>query len=152
MVTLIGLGAVVTVAVSATLEPLQVKTGLWQMTETVTWTGLPPELQAAMASGRSHNYQSCVKTEDLRSNPWAEGSSARCKWTVLNSTGTDMEVQGTACDLGNGMSADVHGKIHVIDAQNGNGSFDITMMQNGQTMMGHASYSGKWIGSTCPAE
>src|SRR5579875_1975859 len=123
---LVSLGTVTAVAFAAGLHPLEVKTGLWQMTETVAWTGLPPQLDAAMANGRLHSYQSCVTSEDLSTNPWAAGSNAKCNWTVLNSTGTDMQVRGTSCDFGRdyGMTAEVNGKIHVLDSRDGIGSFD----------------------------
>ena len=141
------------VAVPATLQPLNVKTGLWQMTETVAWTGLPPELQGALANGRARSYNSCVKPENLSTNPWAEGSGEKCMWTVISSTGTDMEVQGTGCDMGSqlGMLAEAHGKIHVVDTQNGTGSFDVTLTGNGHTLKGRASYTGKWVAPNCSA-
>ena len=134
------------------IHPLNVKTGLWQMTETITWTGLPPQMASTMNSGKPIRYKSCVKTKDLSTNPWADGSGEKCTWTVLNSTGTDMEVRGTACGLGReyGMTADVHGKIHVLDSENGTGTFAVTLTGNGQTMNGHASYTGKWISASCP--
>lgn len=154
IVVLILLGTAMTVAISASLHPLNVKTGLWQMTVTTTWKGLPPQFDSAMANGRTHTYQTCVKPEDLSTNPWAEGSGEKCTWSVLNSTGTDMEIRGTSCDMGSeyGMTSEVHGKIHVIDSENGTGSFDVTMIGNGRTISGHSSYSGKWAGSSCPAE
>jgi|SRR5579864_7754093 hypothetical protein len=140
-------------AVSQSVQPLKANTGLWQMTETITWSELPPDMAAMMRNGRTHNYTSCVKTEDLRSNPWAQGSEEKCKWTVLSSTGTDMDVKGTGCEVGmEGMTADVRGKIHLTDAKNGTGSFDISMSGNGQTLRGHASYTGKWASASCPAE
>ena len=147
----ICLSAFLVFAAAGNLQPLNVKTGLWQMTETVTWTGLPPQMAAVMRNGETRNYKSCVKTKDLSSNPWAEGSGENCTWTVLNSTGTDMEVKGTSCDLqkGSGMTADVHGKIHVLDSEDGTGSFTVTLTANGQTMNGHASYTGKRIGPNC---
>ena len=130
--------------------PLNVKTGLWQMTETITWTGLPPQLAAAM-NGHAINYKSCVKQENLSSNPWAEGSHDNCHWNAVSSNGTDMQVKGDACQMGNGMTAQVQGSIHVVDSQDGTGSFDVTVTGNGQSMHGHASYTGKWLGATCPA-
>ena len=153
VVALSLLGTTVAVAVAASFHPLNVNTGLWQKAETTTWTGLPPQLESAM-NGRTHHYQSCVKPEDLTTNPWADGSRESCKWTVIKSTGSEMEVRGTSCDMGNqyGMTAEVHGKIHVLDSEDGTGSFDIAMTGNGQTVNGHASYTGKWVGPTCPAE
>ena len=89
--------------------PLNVKTGLWQMTETVTWTGLPPQLATTINNGQPRNYKTCVKAKDLNTNPWADGSGEKCVWTVLNSTSTDMEVRGSSCDLGKdyGMAAEL---------------------------------------------
>ena len=148
------LATTMTLAISASLHPLNVKAGLWQMTVTTTWKGLPPQFDSAMANGRTHTYQTCVKPEDLSTNPWAEGSGEKCTWSVLNSTGIDMEVRGSSCDIGSeyGMTSEVHGKIHVIDSENGTGSFDVTMTGNGRTINGHSSYTGKWVGSSCRAE
>lgn len=154
IVALVLAGTAIAAAVAAGLHPLNAKTGLWQMSETTTWTGLPPQLGAQMANARTHSYQTCVKTKDLSTNPWAEGSRQKCQWTVLTSTDTDMEVRGTSCDMGRefGMTAEVHGRIHVLDPEDGTGSFDITMTGNGQTFTGHAAYTGKWVGSVCSAE
>jgi hypothetical protein len=154
VVALSSLGAVAAVAFAQSLQPLNVKTGLWQIAETITWTGLPPQMAAAMGSGRAHNYQSCVTPKDLSSNPWSQGAKASCMWNVLSSTGTDMEIQGTSCDMGgaSGLMAQVHGKIHILDSQDGVGSFDLMMSGNGQTMNGHVAYVGKWVGSSCPTQ
>lgn len=154
IVALVLVGTAIAAAVAATIHRLNVKTGAWQLTVTTTWTGLPPQLNAEMANGRAHSYQACVRPEDLRTNPWSEGSDEKCKWTVLRSTGTDMEVRGTSCGIGSeyGMTAEVHGRIHVLDSEDGTGSFDITMTGNGQTVSGHAAYTGKWVGPSCHAE
>lgn len=135
------------------LTPLNVNTGLWQMTETVTWEGLPPQMAAAMNNGVPINYKSCVKQADLSSNPWASGSGHTCHWTTQTSNGTDMQIQGDSCDLGKnyGLTASVQGSIHVSDPQNGTGTFDIVLTGNGQTMHGHATYTGQWVSATCPA-
>jgi Protein of unknown function (DUF3617) len=150
---MLGLAASLAYPATVTVKPLNVKTGLWQMTQTVTWTGLPPQLAPAMNSGQSTKYKSCLKTEDLNTNPWADQSGVKCVWTVLNSTGTDMEVRGTSCDLGKdfGMTSEVHGKIHAVNSETGTGSFAITLTGNGQTANGHASYTGKWVSASCPA-
>jgi hypothetical protein len=141
-------------AAAQDVRPLNAKTGLWQMTETINWTGLPPQYAAAMRNGQSKNYTSCVKTKDLSSNPWAGGSRENCVWTVLKSTGTDMEVQGTSCDMGKefGMTSEVHGTIHVSDSEDGSGSFVITLTGNGQSMHGRAAYTGKWTSASCGAK
>jgi len=154
-IAVVGLCFAASLALTAAgnMQPLNVKTGLWQMTQSVTWTGLPPQLAAAMKNGQIVRYKSCVKDKDLNGNPWANGSGEKCVWTVLNSNGTDMEVKGTSCEMGKeyGMTSEVHGKIHAADTANGTGTFDIALTGNGQTMNGHASYAGKWMAASCPA-
>jgi len=101
-IAVVGLCFAASLALTAAgnMQPLNVKTGLWQMTQSVTWTGLPPQLAAAMKNGQIVRYKSCVKDKDLNGNPWANGSGEKCVWTVLNSNGTDMEVKGTSCEMG----------------------------------------------------
>jgi hypothetical protein len=53
--------------------------------------------------------------------------------------------------MGNGMTADAHGTIHLSDTTDGTGTFDITLTTNGQTMKGHATYTGKWTSASCGA-
>ena len=150
--------AVAVVCLSASLataagdvQPLNAKTGLWQMTQVVTWTGLPPQYAAAMRSGQAIKYKSCVKEKDLRSNPWAPGSGEKCNWTVLKSSSSDMEVEGKSCQMGEFGTADVHGTIHVSDSENGTGAFTMVLTAQGQTMHGHAAYTGKWMSASCPS-
>ncbi len=134
------------------VHPLNVKTGLWQMTEIITWTGLPPQMAAMMKNGQPVKYKSCVKEKDLSSNPWGNGSRENCDWTVVKSSSTDMEVRGTSCQMGNWGTAEAHGTIHVSDSENGTGSFEIVVTGNGQTLNGHATYTGKWMAASCPAD
>jgi hypothetical protein len=133
------------------IRPLNAKTGLWQMTQIINWTGLPPQYAAMMRNGRPITYKSCVKEKDLSSNPWAPGSGEKCNWRVLKSSGSDMEVEGKGCQMGNYGVADAHGTIHVSDSENGTGSFSIVLNANGQVMNGHATYTGKWVSASCPA-
>jgi hypothetical protein len=153
-VTLTCLAASLAFTATGDFHPLNVKTGLWQMTEIITWTGLPPQTAAMMKNGQARNYKSCVKAKDLNNNPWADGSGEKCVWRVVKSSSTDMEVEGTSCEMGKnyGMTAEAHGTIHVLDSENGTGSFAVVLTGNGQTMNGHASYTGKWVSASCPAD
>ena len=154
-VALICFAASVVCAAAGQVQPLNVQPGLWHMTATIKWTELPPQLAAMMkAAPPTRTYESCVTTKDLQTNPWANGSEDHCTWSVLNSTSTDMEVQATGCDFGEefGMTAEVHGKIHVLDSENGTGSMTVTLTGSGQTLHGLASYTGKWINASCTAQ
>jgi Protein of unknown function (DUF3617) len=154
-IVLIGSAASIVLAATAQMQPLNAKTGLWRMTKTIKWTDLPPQMAAMMKGAPPTTaYNSCVTTPDLNSNPWSKGSGDNCTWTVINSTATDMELQGSGCSFGNNAEStgDVHGQIHLSDSENGTGSMTVTVTVNGQTMHGVASYTGKWVGTSCPAK
>ncbi|HKV81907.1 MAG TPA: DUF3617 family protein [Candidatus Sulfotelmatobacter sp.] len=146
------LGAAAALLAAADFQPLKVKTGLWQMTQTSTWTGLPQQWAAVIKNGKTINYKSCVKAKDLTTNPWTDGDDSKCVWKVLKSDGTDMEITGTSCELGKewGMTTEGTGKIHVVDSENGTGTMNMTISGNGQTIKGRFAYTGKWIDASCP--
>jgi Protein of unknown function (DUF3617) len=138
-------------------QPMEVKTGLWQVTEISNISGLPPQMQGMMGQmsggkARPISYKTCVKAKDLNSNPWANGSQEKCTWTVLNSSASDMEVKGTSCEAGKeqGMQTDVNLKIHAVDSENVKGTADGTAVGNGMNVKLHNTYSGKWVSATCP--
>jgi hypothetical protein len=180
MKSLIVAAACVMLAVAASgageNQPLRVKTGLWQVTQTTTINGgvvaLPPDLQARLAQlppeerarlegvmqerlgGVPHTttFKSCVTEKDLSDEPWKSGSE--CKWTVNTSTGTDMEARGTSCELGRdeGMSSDIHIKIHVVDPGYAKATFDGKATGNGHTLTLSGTHEAKWVAATCPSD
>ena len=176
---MISLGAVLlwaTVILAAgAYQPLNVKTGLWQVTGATTAGGLtaiPPEMQAKMArltpeqrakteamlmskfggSTTPTNYKKCVTAKDLNTDPWGNGPDEHCTWTVLNSTGSDMEVRGSSCSAGRdeGMKTDLNVKLHVVNSENVSASMQGTSTGNGQTVNVSGTFTGKWIGASCP--
>jgi hypothetical protein len=155
LVVVICSAASVVFAAAGQFQPLNVKAGLWHMTQVIKWTDLPPQMAAMMkAAPLTTTYNSCVTSKDLNTNPWANGSGDNCSWTVLKSTSTDMDVRGIGCDFGDsyGMTAEIHGQIHLLDSENGAGSMTVTLTGNGQTMHGLASYAGKWISASCATQ
>lgn len=141
---------------SEQLTPLKVKTGLWQTTTLVKSTGLPPQM-AAMLNTKS-SFKTCLKPKDLSPHEWTtqQLSDLKCSsLSVLKSTGTDLEVQGRGCNVGEGVTGDGHGGFQVLDSEHVKGSLDATL--SGNTPFGsgpwhtHADYTYKWLGATCPA-
>jgi hypothetical protein len=154
-VGLISLAASVAFAATAKLQPLKVKTGLWQMTQKVTSSeNVPPQFAPMIKNAVPMSYKSCVKPKDLIVNPWSNGTDKkRCTWTAVSSTGSDMEVQGT-CSLADNeerASMQMHGKIHALDSEHGTGSMKVSVNFNGQAMSYTVDYTGKWLAATCPA-
>src|SRR5690348_11112622 len=100
-------------AAIAQLQPLNVKTGQWEMTETTSlkmtlapelqarMSQLPPEVRAQIESQfggtpQTRTYKKCIKQADLSKIPF-ESPNQTCQWTVLSSTASEMSVRGTAC-------------------------------------------------------
>jgi hypothetical protein len=77
-----------TTLVAATLDPLNVRTGLWEVTMTSKINEMP--------APNTSTYKSCVRKEDLGKYPFTD-PEANCTWNVVNSTGSKMEANGTAC-------------------------------------------------------
>ena len=159
-----------------TFQPLNVKTGLWQVTEVSTIGGAPPitpDMQAridkmtpeqraraeAMMKSRfggtphTTQYRKCVTAKDLNANPFVNGPGEKCSWTVVSSTGSDMEARGTACEAGKeqGMETDVEIKLHVVDPEDVKATVQGKATGNGSTVNIDNSLTGKWIAATCPA-
>ena len=90
----------------------------------------------------------------MENNPWNKPDE-KCDWAVVNSTGSDMEVKTNSCTAGKNvgmMQTNVDLKIHVVDSENVQATMQLTSTgNNGTTMVGNGTYTGKWLGATCPA-
>jgi len=128
--------------VASPLNPLNVKTGLWQVTMTSQINTLP--------KANTSTYKSCVKKEDLSKYPFTD-PKANCTWTVVSSTGSQMEANGTCTPRGMG---NVEFKINLVavDSENVRGTGQLNMNGPAGTMSGTYSGSAKWIAAACPAD
>ena len=167
-----------TVLFAATdFQPLNVKPGLWQVTEISTIGGGAPPITPAMQArldkmtpeqrahieammksrtgGTPHTnqYKKCVTAKELNTNAFMNGPDEKCTWTIVNSTGTDMEARGTSCEAGKeqGMETNVDIKLHVVDPEDVKASIQGTASGNGQTINIDNSLTGKWLGASCPS-
>lgn len=155
-------------------QPLNVKTGLWQVTNTTKINGAPPitpEMQARLDQmpaeqrakieeqmktafgGAPHtsNYKKCVTQKDLNTNAFGK-EDQKCNWTVVNSTPSEMEVRAPSCMTGEGdMKADIDVKIHALDPENVKATSHVIVTGNGHTMTSDGTMTSKWLGSSCPA-
>jgi Protein of unknown function (DUF3617) len=126
---------------AVTLEPLNVKTGLWQVTMTSTVSGLPKPT--------TNTYKSCVKKEDLDKYPFSDPKD-KCTWTVQTSTGNKMDATGTCMPEGQG-KVDFNIHVEALDSENIKGTGQLTFNGPGGTMSGNYAATAKWVSSTCPA-
>lgn len=154
------------------MTPMNVKTGLWQSTTTVTLAGslvLPPSMAAkltpeqkakyeaamqAEGKGGGHTYtdKSCLTQKDLTTDPFAQKGSdeehIHCHGTLLSSTSTDIVLQET-CSGEASMTYTM--KIHALDQEHAVGTGTGTATMGGRTMNSSVKSQSTWIGATCPA-
>jgi hypothetical protein len=126
---------------AATLEPLNVKPGLWQVTMTNTISGLPKPT--------TNTYKSCVKKEDLNKYPFTDPKD-KCNWTVQTSTSSKMDATGT-CMPGDMGKVDFNIHLEALDSENVKGTGQLTFNGPSGAMTGNYSATAKWTSATCPA-
>ena len=136
-------GSVPVVFAADNYQPMNVKTGLWNVTHTNNLGG----------SQHANSYKTCVTAKDLQTNPWGKGPEEKCDWTVIKSTSSDMEVHGASCEAGKeyGMQTEVDLKIHALDPSNVKATMQGTSTGNGQKVPFSGTFVGKWVSSSCPA-
>jgi Protein of unknown function (DUF3617) len=150
------------VLAAVTEQPLNVKTGLWQVDMTANYSGLPPQMQAMLDNmtpqqrataglGGTKSYKQCLAPKDVN-KPMVQGDDT-CHWTVLKSTSSDLDVRGTACQAGKnqGLNTEVEVKVHAIDSEHVKATMHGTGTGNGVNATLDGTYVGTWIGATCPA-
>jgi hypothetical protein len=127
----------------SSVQPLNVKPGLWEATMSITINGMgtPP---------RTNTYRSCLKKEDLNKYPFSDPDK-KCTYTVLSSTGSTMEARGTCAPGSEGAKIDFKLRLDALDSENVKGTGQMTMSGPGGSMNGNYAATAKWIGATCPA-
>jgi hypothetical protein len=128
----------------SSLQPLNIKPGLWEVTTNVKITGMEA------APPRTNTYRSCWKKEDMNKYPFSDPSK-KCTYTVLSSTNSTMEARGTCAPGSEGAKIDFRMHIDAVDSENVKGTGQMTMSFGGQTMTGNYMVTTKWISATCPA-
>ena len=129
-----------TVFIAGVLDPLNIKTGLWEVTMTSKSNLLP--------APSTSTYQSCVRKEDLSNYPFTD-PDANCNWKVLNSTGSAMEANGACKPEGMG-NVTFSMKLEAVDTEHVKGTGQLTANGPAGTLNGVYSGTAKWIGAMCP--
>ncbi len=152
---------------NARIQPLNIKTGLWETTYVRNTNGempipaeylsrLSPEQRArlearmkANASPRTatRTYKSCVKKEDIDGSLLNSKDQQECQITILKSTST--EVNGKMTCAMEGMRGDGTMDMQVIDSGHTKGTSHVTATGNGHTFNSDATMTSKWISTDC---
>ena len=166
-ITPVGLMFLLSVALYAgdKLQPLNVKTGLWETTMTTKVNGsmplpdmseLTPEQRAAIEARIKANSgektwtstsKSCLTKEQLEKGRAFEQKDKECVQTVVTSSANKMEVR-LVCEIENiKMSGLI--QLEALSPESVKGSGQSTTTGGGHTMNGTTTLTAKWLGSTC---
>jgi hypothetical protein len=129
-----------TVIAAASLAPLGISTGLWQVTMTSSINGMPPH---------PTSYKSCIRAGDLSKYPFTD-PKANCSWNVVSSTSSTMQANGT-CTPPNMGTLQFMMQLTATDAQHVQGTGQVTANTPNGAMSGNYSGSAQWVGAQCPA-
>jgi Protein of unknown function (DUF3617) len=144
---LILIGAVLlpatVVLAGKTIQPLNVMTGLWQVTLTSKISTLP--------TPNTNTYKTCVGKDDLTKYPFTDPEE-KCTSTVLGSTGSKMEARGTCRPESGGTKYDFSLRLEALDAEHVEGKGQLAISSPRGTMNGEYLAKAKRIGATCPAD
>jgi hypothetical protein len=124
---------------AASLAPLSIKTGAWQVTMTSSVNGMPPH---------TASYTSCVRPEDLTKYPFTD-PKANCSWNVISSTSSAMQANGT-CSPRNMGTLQFVMQLTAVDAEHVQGTGQLTGNTPNGAISGSYSGAGKWTGAQCP--
>jgi Protein of unknown function (DUF3617) len=159
--------AVPTLLAGADKTPLNVKTGLWQVTVNRSGSGqlgippdvaarLTPEQRAAMESAMKNRaaapsqpkaYEKCLTKDNLSKDPFSEKKD--CTENVIKSTGSDLQVHETCTNERGKTDADLN--FHATDSEHVKGTGHVVSTVGGHNMTVEMNFDSKWVSATCPA-
>ena len=150
------------------VTPLNVKEGLWEMTVTHSMSGMPampdippdvlakmpPEqrarMEAMMKGGPSTDVRKeCITKEKLAKNSAFSNNRGDCTRTVVNSTGSKLEVK-IHCEEKQA-STDGTLVLETVGSDHVKGTMQMQSATNanGHTMNMNFTFSSKYLGPTC---
>ncbi|HEY4052352.1 MAG TPA: DUF3617 domain-containing protein [Terriglobales bacterium] len=152
----------------ATLQPLNIKPGLWEQTVNSTVAGempipaemlnrLTPEQRARMedrmkANSAAHTHTTtdkhCLSKEDAQKNKFLNlDRNKECTGTITTSTSTS--AKGRVSCESEGMKMTGALEILARDSEHVNGSWHATTNGAGHTMNVDSTFTSKWLGPSC---
>ncbi len=151
------------------LQPLNVKLGLWEVTQTTFMPGLPqipPEALAKMPAEQRARFEesmkqnmsgspgtmttkSCETKEKLEKQMLFNDKNMECTRTMVSSSSRKMEMK-IHCDH-EGMKSDGTLRIDAVNSENVKGTIQMTSTGGGRAMNVNSNFTAKWLGPDCGA-
>jgi hypothetical protein len=152
------------------IVPPNVKTGLWEITETHTMTGMPPmpaippealanmtpEQRAQVEARMKDSFgggpkttirKYCVTKEKLEKDTVFGDDRRECTRTVLTSSSTMTEVKIHCAEKE--MTSDGTFKFEALSPESVKGAVRMVMNGSGRTMHMDFDFTSKYVGATC---
>lgn len=166
---------ILTLAVAATLsstafaaEPINIKPGLWDVTQTMTMSGAPLYVEGMNAASRAEyakswattankpttdQDQQCITAKEIKeAHLFQDGSSKgkQCKQTVKKQTSTAWSASSDCKDEKTTNVLEIDYAAPSPERFTGTVKSTLTS-PNGKTVI-DMKMSGKWVGASCPNE
>ena len=156
-----------TVWAADTVQPLDVKLGQWETTNTMERSGTPPipaeilermtpeqrakieERAKAQQGTKTTTRKSCVKKEDLDKAMAFGNNDKTCHRTILASSSSKLEFKIECAAAGVKSSGDV--QIDAVSSEHVKGSIVMNVGDGARAMKIHSSFESKWLGPVCDA-
>ena len=151
------------------IVPPNIKTGLWEITETQTMSGMPamptippealanmtPEQRAQMESHmksmsgapKTTTRKDCITKEELEKNTAFGENRNECTRTILSSSSTMTEVK-VHC-TGKEMTTDGTFKYQALSQESVKGTLRMVMTGHDRTMHMDMDFTSKYLGPAC---
>ncbi len=151
------------------IVPLNLKEGLWEVTSTHSITGMPgipPEtlakmpaeqrarVEAAMKQGgmggpKTEVRKDCVTKEKLEKRTAFDQNRKECTRTIVNSTGSRLEMKIHCEGKEQQMSMDGDFMVEAVGSDSAKGSMHAVSSGNGRTMNIDFTFSSRYLGPAC---
>jgi uncharacterized protein DUF3617 len=148
------------------VQPLNVKTGLWETTMTYTRAGelpisqgmldkLTPEqrarfeerMKASQGKTNTTTYKSCLTKEQLESPDFTD--KKQCTWKTLESSSTRTKGSAVCVYREIGAKLTGAGEIIAVDQEHVKGTIHMTGTGSGRRLDTDGKLTAKWLGSSC---
>jgi len=164
---IILVGSCVALAADSSIQPMNVKLGLWEVTTVTETTGMPPippdalanmtpeqreKVEAmmkarGMGAPRTTTRKSCMTKEKMDKGAMFGEDRPNCTRTVVTSTSSKVEVHMQCKE--HDTTSNVTLKVEALSSENVKGSMQADASGSGHTMNINSNFTGKWVGAAC---
>ncbi len=150
-------------------QPLAVKTGLWEVTTTISMSGqmpLPPDVLEKLTPEQRAKFEErmngkslqpakpivskhCLTQEQLDKGASFAEDRKSCQHTIVSSTRSKAVVRMDCLD--NGVKIEAKLEFEAVDSENIKGQTQTTATGGDRTMNSNSTLTGKWLGPACGA-